>query len=97
MTGTPNIPRGARRRAARAEPDVPSHPRDRRPRLRPAPAQTAPRHTWTREHLLAVAQSVEAGHLTPVIDLTYLLADPAAGLRYLKCGQARGKGVISVA
>jgi NADPH:quinone reductase-like Zn-dependent oxidoreductase len=61
-----------------------------RQRLRPLP------DTWTREHLLAVIDLVEAGDLTPVIDRTYPLADTAAGLRYLEEGHVRGKAVITV-
>src|SRR3954451_6381116 len=61
-----------------------------RQRLRPLP------DTWTREHLLAVVEFVEAGDLTPVIDRTYPLADTAAALRYLEEGHARGKVVVTV-
>jgi NADPH:quinone reductase-like Zn-dependent oxidoreductase len=61
-----------------------------RQRLRPLP------DTWTREHLLAVIDLVEAGDLTPIIDRTYPLADTAAGLRYLEKGHAHGKVVITV-
>jgi NADPH:quinone reductase-like Zn-dependent oxidoreductase len=59
-------------------------------RLRPLP------DTWTREHLLAVTELVEAGKVTPVVGRTYPLADTAAGLRYLEEGHARGKVVITV-
>ena len=59
-------------------------------RLRPLP------DTWTREHLLAVADLVEAGQLTPVVGRTYPLADTAAGMRYLEQGHARGKVVVTV-
>jgi NADPH:quinone reductase-like Zn-dependent oxidoreductase len=52
--------------------------------------------TWTRDHLLAVTELVETGHLTPVLDRTFPLADSAAGLRYLEEGHARGKVVITV-
>jgi NADPH:quinone reductase-like Zn-dependent oxidoreductase len=61
-----------------------------RQQLRPLP------DTWTREHLLAVIEFVEAGALTPVIDRTYPLAETAAALRYLEAGHARGKIVITV-
>src|SRR3954469_21050102 len=61
-----------------------------RQQLRPLP------DTWTREHLLAVIEFVEAGALTPIIDRTYPLADTAAALRYLEAGHARGKIVITV-
>jgi NADPH:quinone reductase-like Zn-dependent oxidoreductase len=60
-------------------------------RLRPL------RDAWTREHLLAVAELVEAGKLTPVVGRTYPLVDTAAGLRYVEGGHARGKAVITVA
>jgi NADPH:quinone reductase-like Zn-dependent oxidoreductase len=52
--------------------------------------------TWTRDHLLAVTELVETGHLTPVLDRTFPLADSAAGLRYLEEGHARCKVVITV-
>jgi NADPH:quinone reductase-like Zn-dependent oxidoreductase len=61
-----------------------------RQRLRPLP------DTWTREHLLAVTDLIETGHVTPVLDRTFPLADCAAGLRYLEEGHARGKVVITV-
>jgi NADPH:quinone reductase-like Zn-dependent oxidoreductase len=51
---------------------------------------------WEREHLLAVAELIEAGKLTPVLGRTYPLADTAAGLRYVEDGHARGKVVITV-
>ena len=59
-------------------------------RLRPLP------DTWTREHLLAVTELVDAGKVTPVVGRTYPLADTAAGLRHLEEGHARGKVVITV-
>jgi NADPH:quinone reductase-like Zn-dependent oxidoreductase len=59
-------------------------------RLRPLP------DSWTREHLLAVIELIEAGRVTPVIDRTYPLAETAAGLRYLEEGHARGKVVVTV-
>src|SRR4051812_41237065 len=61
-----------------------------RQRLRPLP------DTWTREHLLAVTELIDAGMVTPVLGRTYPLADAAAGLRYLEDGHARGKVVITV-
>jgi NADPH:quinone reductase-like Zn-dependent oxidoreductase len=51
---------------------------------------------WEREHLLAVADLIEAGKLMPVLGRTYPLADTAAGLRYVEDGHARGKVVITV-
>jgi NADPH:quinone reductase-like Zn-dependent oxidoreductase len=62
-----------------------------RQRLRPLPDR------WTREHLLAVVDLVEAGQLTPVVGRTYPLADTAAGMRHLEQGHARGKIVVDVA
>jgi len=62
-----------------------------RQRLRPLP------DTWTREHLLAVTELIEAGKVTPVVGRTYPLADTAAGLRDVEGGHARGKVVITVA
>ena len=62
-----------------------------RQRLRPL------RDKWTREHLLAVVELVEAGQLTPVVGRTFPLADTAAGLHHLETGHARGKVVITVA
>src|SRR3954454_8766312 len=61
-----------------------------RQRLRPLPDK------WTREHLLAVIEFIEAGHVTPVVGRTYALADTAAGLRYLEEGHARGKVTVAV-
>jgi NADPH:quinone reductase-like Zn-dependent oxidoreductase len=61
-----------------------------RQRLRPLPDK------WTREHLLAVVELVEAGQVTPVVGRTFPLADTAAGLRYLEQGHARGKVVVTV-
>ena len=61
-----------------------------RQRLRPLP------DTWTRDHLLAVTDLIEAGKVTPVVGRTFPLADMAAALRYLEQGHARGKVVITV-
>ncbi len=61
-----------------------------RQRLRPLPT------AWTREHLLAVTELVEARQVTPVLDRAYPLADTAAALRHVEDGHARGKVVITV-
>jgi NADPH:quinone reductase-like Zn-dependent oxidoreductase len=61
-----------------------------RQRLRPLP------DAWTREHLLAVTELVEAGQVTPVVGRTFPLADTAAAVRHLEEGHARGKVVITV-
>ena len=52
--------------------------------------------SWSKEDLLAVRELVCSGHLRPVIDCTYPLADAAAALRYVETGHARGKVVITV-
>jgi NADPH:quinone reductase-like Zn-dependent oxidoreductase len=61
-----------------------------RQRLRPLP------DTWTRDHLLAVTELIEAGKVTPVVGRTFPLADTADALRHLEEGHARGKVVITV-
>ncbi len=43
-----------------------------------------------------LAELIEAGHLTPVIDRTYQLADTADAMRHLEAGHARGKIAIAV-
>jgi NADPH:quinone reductase-like Zn-dependent oxidoreductase len=43
-----------------------------------------------------LAELVEAGKVTPVIDRTYPLSDLPEALRYLETGHARGKLVITV-
>ena len=49
-----------------------------------------------REDLLALAELVEAGRVTPVIDRTYPLIEAPDAVRYLAEGHARGKVVVSV-
>jgi NADPH:quinone reductase-like Zn-dependent oxidoreductase len=44
--------------------------------------------------LTTLAELVEAGKVTPVIDRTYPLGDLPAAIRYLRQGHARGKVVI---
>jgi NADPH:quinone reductase-like Zn-dependent oxidoreductase len=46
--------------------------------------------------LAALAQLVQSGQLTPVIDRTYPLAEITAALSYLEQGHARGKVVVAV-
>ena len=43
-----------------------------------------------------LAQLMQSGQLTPVIDRTYKLNDAADALRYLERGHARGKVVVTV-
>jgi NADPH:quinone reductase-like Zn-dependent oxidoreductase len=58
-------------------------------RFRPLPSD------WTREHLLAVTDLVDAGQLAPVVSRTVPLADAAAGLHHVEQGHARGKVVVT--
>jgi NADPH:quinone reductase-like Zn-dependent oxidoreductase len=50
----------------------------------------------TREDLGVLADLMEAGKVTPVIDRRYRLAEVPAALRYLEEGHARGKVVITL-
>jgi NADPH:quinone reductase-like Zn-dependent oxidoreductase len=50
-----------------------------------------------REDLLTLAELIEAGKLTPVLDRTYPLADTAEAVRHVEHGHARGKVIITVA
>ena len=43
-----------------------------------------------------VADLMESGKVTPVIDRTYKLSEVAQALKYLEQGHARGKVVIKV-
>ena len=46
--------------------------------------------TTNRDDLAALAELVEAGKITPVIDATYPLAETAAAIRHVGTGRARG-------
>ena len=48
------------------------------------------------EDMSVLAELVESGRLTPVIDRTYPLAEVPEAMRYLKEGHVRGKVVITV-
>ena len=48
------------------------------------------------QDLIVLAEHVDAGRVTPVLDRTFPLAEAAAALQYLIDGQARGKVVIAV-
>ena len=53
----------------------------------------------TREHyedLQALAELIEAGRVTPVIDRTHPLSEAGEAIRHLEAGRARGKVVITV-
>jgi len=47
-------------------------------------------------HLERLADLVEAGEVTPVIDRRFALADAADAIRYLEAGRTRGKLVVDV-
>jgi NADPH:quinone reductase-like Zn-dependent oxidoreductase len=46
--------------------------------------------------LLVLAQLIESGQVTPVIDRTYPLSQAPDAIRYMQQGRARGKVVITV-
>jgi NADPH:quinone reductase-like Zn-dependent oxidoreductase len=50
----------------------------------------------SHEDLRELAELVENGDVTPVIDRTYPLSDTSGAMNYLETGQAQGKIVISV-
>ncbi len=53
----------------------------------------------SKEHyadLEALSQLLDAGHVVPVIDRTYPLAEVADAMRHLEAGQARGKIAITI-
>lgn len=49
-----------------------------------------------RQDLLHLADLLDAGKLTPVIDRTYPLCEAAEALRYIGAGHTRGKVVVTV-
>jgi NADPH:quinone reductase-like Zn-dependent oxidoreductase len=48
------------------------------------------------EDMLVLAELIDAGKVTPVIDRTYPLAEAAKAIQYLTEGHARGKVVLTV-
>jgi NADPH:quinone reductase-like Zn-dependent oxidoreductase len=52
--------------------------------------------TFTREDFLVLAELLEAGKVTPVIDRQYELAEVPAALSYLGEGHAPAKVVITI-
>jgi NADPH:quinone reductase-like Zn-dependent oxidoreductase len=46
--------------------------------------------------LLVLAQLIESGQVTPVVDRTYPLSQAPDAIRYMQDGHARGKVVITV-
>jgi NADPH:quinone reductase-like Zn-dependent oxidoreductase len=51
---------------------------------------------FTRDDFLVLAELLEAGKVTPVVDRQYELAEVPAALSYLGGGHARAKVVITV-
>jgi NADPH:quinone reductase-like Zn-dependent oxidoreductase len=51
---------------------------------------------FNKNDMIVLADLMQAGKLTPVIDRTYKLNETADALRYLEQGHARGKVVITV-
>ena len=51
---------------------------------------------FNKEDLMVLADLMQSGKMTPVIDKTYKLNETADALRYLETGHARGKVVISL-
>jgi NADPH:quinone reductase-like Zn-dependent oxidoreductase len=49
-----------------------------------------------RDDLATLAELMESGKVTPVVDRTYKLSESAEALRYLEKGHARGKVVVTV-
>jgi NADPH:quinone reductase-like Zn-dependent oxidoreductase len=52
--------------------------------------------TTRRDYLEFLADLIEAGKVTPVVDRVYSLADTADAIRHVESGHARGKVVISM-
>lgn len=56
--------------------------------------------TWVadenKQDLAVLAEMLESGDVTPVVDRTYPLADAAEALRYVEEGHTRGKVVVAV-
>ena len=48
------------------------------------------------EDLAALAELMQEGRVTPVIDRTYPLAETAAAMEYLETGRARGKVIVTL-
>jgi 2-desacetyl-2-hydroxyethyl bacteriochlorophyllide A dehydrogenase len=50
----------------------------------------------THSDIKQLAELIEAGRLTPVVEKTYPLADAADAMRYLEAGRARGKVAVTM-
>jgi NADPH:quinone reductase-like Zn-dependent oxidoreductase len=51
---------------------------------------------FNKKDMMALADLMQSGKMTPVIDKTYKLSETADALRYLEQGHARGKVVVTV-
>jgi NADPH:quinone reductase-like Zn-dependent oxidoreductase len=51
---------------------------------------------FNKQDMMALADLLQSGKMTPVIDKTYKLSETADALRYLEQGHARGKVVVTV-
>ena len=51
---------------------------------------------FNKKDMMVLADLMQSGKMTPVIDKTYKLNETADALRYLETGHARGKVVISL-
>jgi NADPH:quinone reductase-like Zn-dependent oxidoreductase len=52
--------------------------------------------SFNKQDMTVLANLLQSGKVTPVIDRTYKLNETADALRYLEQGHARGKVVIQV-
>jgi NADPH:quinone reductase-like Zn-dependent oxidoreductase len=57
---------------------------------------TAVVNSENHQDLLVLAELIDAGKVTPVVDRTYPLSDVPKAIRYLEEGHARGKVAISI-
>jgi NADPH:quinone reductase-like Zn-dependent oxidoreductase len=51
---------------------------------------------FNKKDMMVLADLMQSGKMTPVIDRTYKLNETPDALRYLETGHARGKVVITV-
>jgi NADPH:quinone reductase-like Zn-dependent oxidoreductase len=50
----------------------------------------------TNEDMIVLAELIDAGKVTPVLDRTYPLSEAAEAVRHLEAGHARGKVIITL-
>jgi len=51
---------------------------------------------FNKKDMMVLADLMQSGKVTPVIDRTYKLSEVATALRYLEQGHARGKVVVTL-